>query len=115
MHECKFVCQSLFVCTKYRRCTAGVEYPWTNAEKTVMELGGRLNPEFIDSLAEEDLQLMIRYCGFYKAESRYVKKLTVWFKGYDFDANKAMQKPMPKVREKLLSLCVVVPRQLTIH
>ena len=54
---------------------------WSNVEKTVAEMGGRLTPVHIDSLTEEELQPLIRSCGFYRAKSSYVKALTVWFKG----------------------------------
>lgn len=77
---------------------------WNNVEKTVAELGERLSPKFMDSLSEEDLQPLIRSCGFYKAKSRYVKKLTAWFKGYDFEVVEVSQKPMLEVRDELLAL-----------
>ncbi len=77
---------------------------WGNVEKTTASLGDRLNPKFIDSLTEEELQPLIRSCGFYRAKSRYIKELTTWFKGYGYDVQRVQQKPLSDVRGELLAL-----------
>ena len=73
-------------------------------EKTVAEMGERLTPEYIDSLTEEELQPLIRSCGFYRAKARYVKALTAWFKGYGYEAESVREKSLHDVRQELLAL-----------
>ena len=77
---------------------------WSNVEKTVAEMDERLAPEYIDSLAEEELQPIIRSCGFYRAKARYVKALTSWFKGYGYAVETVQEKPLHEVRQELLAL-----------
>ncbi len=77
---------------------------WSNVEKTVAEMDERLAPEYIDSLTEEELQPLIRSCGFYRAKARYVKALTAWFKGYGYQVEQVQAKEMLEVRRDLLSL-----------
>ena len=55
---------------------------WSNVEKTVAEMGERLAPEYIEGLTEEELQPLIRSCGFFRAKARYIKGLTDWCRGY---------------------------------
>ena len=77
---------------------------WSNVEKTVAEMDERLAPEYIDSLTEEELQPLIRSCGFYHAKARYVKSLTGWFKGYGYAVETVQKKPLHDVRQELLAL-----------
>ena len=77
---------------------------WSNVEKTVAEMGERLTPEYIDSLTEEELQPLIRSCGFYRAKARYVKALTAWFKGYGYEVGRVREKSLHEVRQELLAL-----------
>ena len=66
---------------------------WRNVEKTVAEMDERLAPEYIDSLTEEELQPLIRSCGFYRAKARYVKAMTAWFKGYGYEVGRVRENP----------------------
>lgn len=77
---------------------------WSNVEKTVAEMGERLAPEYIDGLTEEELQPLIRSCGFYRAKARYIKSLTAWFKGYGYAVETVQEKPLHEVRQELLAL-----------
>jgi len=77
---------------------------WSNVEKAVTEMGVRLTPEYIDSLTEEELQPLIRSCGFYRAKARYVKALTAWFKGYGYEVESVREKSLHDVRQELLAL-----------
>ena len=77
---------------------------WSNVEKAVAEMGERLMPEYIDSLTEEELQPLIRSCGFYRAKARYVKALTAWFKGYGYEVGRVREKSLHDVRQELLAL-----------
>ena len=77
---------------------------WSNVEKTVAEMGEQLAPEYIDGLSEEELQPMIRSCGFYRSKAGYIKELTTWFRGYGFKAERAAAQSMPTLRKELISL-----------
>ena len=77
---------------------------WSNVEKTMAEMGERLEPEYIDGLTEDDLQPLIRSCGFYRDKARYVKSLTGWFKGYGYAVETVQKKPLHDVRQELLAL-----------
>lgn len=77
---------------------------WSNVEKAVAEMGERLMPKYIDSLTDEELQSLIRSCGFYRAKARYVKALTAWFKGYGYAVEMVQEKPLHEVRQELLAL-----------
>ena len=77
---------------------------WSNVEKTVAEMGERLVPEFVDGLSEEELQPLIRSCGFYRAKARYIKALTAWLKSYDYAVERVQEKVMLEVRAELLAL-----------
>lgn len=77
---------------------------WSNVDKIVTEMGNRLTPEHIDSLTEEDLQPLIRSCGFYRAKARYVKAMTAWFNGYSYEVGRVREKSLHDVRHELLAL-----------
>ena len=77
---------------------------WSNVEKTVAEMGEQLMPEYIDSLTEEELQPLIRSCGFYRAKARYIQALTKWFKGYGYAVDRVRAKNNTEVRQELLAL-----------
>lgn len=77
---------------------------WSNVEKTVAEMGEQLAPEYIGGLTEEELQPLIRSCGFYRAKARYVKSLTAWFKSYGYEVGTVQEKPLREVRQELLTL-----------
>ena len=77
---------------------------WSNVEKVVAEMGERLMPEYIDSLTDEELQPLIRSCGFYRAKARYVKALTAWFQAYSYEVGRVREKSLHDVRQELLAL-----------
>ena len=77
---------------------------WSNVEKTVAGMGERLASKYIDSLTEEELQPLIRSCGFYRAKARYVKGLTDWFKDYGYEVKRLQAKGLSKIRQELLAL-----------
>ena len=77
---------------------------WSNVEKAVAEMGERLMPKYIDSLTDEELQPLIRSCGFYRAKARYVKALTTWFQAYSYEVGRVREKSLHDVRQELLAL-----------
>lgn len=77
---------------------------WNNVEKTMASMGERLTTGYIDSITEEELQPLIRSCGFFRAKAKYIKGLTAWYKNYDYKTEHVSAKPLGEVREELLSL-----------
>ena len=77
---------------------------WSNVEKAVAEMGERLMPKYIDSLTDEELQPLIRSCGFYRAKARYVKALITWFQAYSYEVGRVREKSLHDVRQELLAL-----------
>lgn len=77
---------------------------WSNVEKAVAEMGERLMPKYIDSLTDEELQPLIRSCGFYCAKARYVKAVTAWFQAYSYEGGRVWEKSLHDVRQELLAL-----------
>lgn len=77
---------------------------WSNVEKAVAEMGERLMPKYIDSLTDEELQPLIRSCGFYRAKARYVKALTAWFQAYSYEVGRVREKSLHDVWQELLAL-----------
>ena len=57
-------------------------------------MGERLTLEYINSLTEDELQPLIRSCGFYRAKARYVKTLTTWFKGHSYEVGRVREKSL---------------------
>ena len=42
----------------------------------------QLTPEYIEDLTTEELEQIIRPCGFYKAKARTIQALTAWYRKY---------------------------------
>ena len=49
---------------------------WRNVEKAYGEAGGRLRPEYVLATSAEELEALIRPCGFQKAKARTIMALT---------------------------------------
>ena len=52
---------------------------WKNVEKTTAQMQEKLSPDFIASVPIDELEALIRSCGFYKAKARTIKTLTEWY------------------------------------
>ncbi len=77
---------------------------WSSVEKTCMLIGNNLTVEYVGSLLPEELEQLIRPCGFYKAKARTIQALIAWFRGYHFDRKRVQGIPMADVRKELLSI-----------
>ena len=75
---------------------------WRNVEKT--SSGIRMEAEYIASLPQEELEDLIRPCGFCKAKARTVGNLAGWFLSCDADAEKLKEKETGSIRKELLAL-----------
>lgn len=77
---------------------------WSNVEKVLANFGGRLSPKLVLDLSREELAEIIRPAGFFNQKAGYLKTLTEWYAGYDFDAPTAQKEPLEKLRAELLGL-----------
>lgn len=77
---------------------------WSSVEKTCAVIGGKLTPEYIESLLADELERLVSPCGFYKAKARTIQALTAWFRRYGFDTTKVQNIPMAVLRKELLSI-----------
>ena len=77
---------------------------WANVEKTCAAIGGRLKPEAIEGLSREELEGLIRPCGFCRAKARTIQALTAWFGKYGFDRQNAANAPTEELRGELLAI-----------
>jgi len=82
---------------------------WMNVEKAIRNFGEHLSPEFIASVSNEELALIIRPSGYYNQKAIKLKALTQWFETYSYDVNKAMQTDGDFLRRELLAVKGVGP------
>ena len=77
---------------------------WRNVEKATAIIGNMMTPEKLYHLDGEELESLIRPCGFQKAKARTIKGIIEWFRSYAYDAAEASRKPMADLRRELLSI-----------
>jgi len=77
---------------------------WKNVEKALANLQEQLSPQFILDTKLEDLAELIRPSGYHNQKAMKLKNLTIWFKSYDFEIEKAKQKDLVCLREELLNI-----------
>jgi endonuclease-3 related protein len=77
---------------------------WSNVEKALQNIGGRLSPEFIDGLENDQLAGLIRSSGYHNQKAIKLKALTQWFKTYDYDIEKARLRDGEALRLELLNV-----------
>ena len=77
---------------------------WQQVEKLTNDLDAALTPVFISGLTQEQLENLIRPCGFPKGKAGTIRRLTEWFLLYDCDADLISQKDKDVLRDELLSV-----------
>ena len=77
---------------------------WGNVEKTCAATGGRIKPEVIGELSTEELEALIRPCGFCRGKARAIRALTAWFGKYGFERQNAAGVSTEELREELLAI-----------
>jgi endonuclease-3 related protein len=83
---------------------------WTNVEKAIANFGeDGPAPEFVASARMPKLTEIIRPAGFFNQKAGYLKSVTKWFAGYDYDVLKVKREPLEKLRWELLSTKGVGP------
>ncbi|MCL2397027.1 MAG: endonuclease [Defluviitaleaceae bacterium] len=82
---------------------------WGNVEKAIANFGGRLSPQFVLAADMAELTNIVRPAGFFNQKAAYLKGVTAWFGGYDFDAEKAAKLPIEILRTQLLDIKGIGP------
>lgn len=77
---------------------------WSNVEKAIANFGGNHTPEIVQNVDIADLTDIIRPAGFFNQKAVYLKAVTEWFAGYDFNVSTVQKKPLEKLRSELLSV-----------
>jgi len=77
---------------------------WSNVEKAIANFGDNLSPQFVLDANIAKLIDIIRPAGFFNQKAAYLKTVTEWFAGYDFDVPTIRREPLEKLRPELLSV-----------
>ena len=83
---------------------------WSNVEKAIANfargLSGsdNLTPEFVLNADMAELTDIIRHAGFFNQKAVYLKTVTEWFAGYNFDVPTVQRETLEKLRPELLSV-----------
>lgn len=77
---------------------------WSSVERVLQNFEGNLSPEYVESLTFDDLCTLIRPCGFYTAKASCLKRLTEWYKGYEYSVAKVQSNPLKQIRKELLAI-----------
>jgi len=62
---------------------------WSSVEKAIANFGGRLSPEFVNSISDPELTEIIRPSGFFNQKAARIRSLTHWLSKYDYAPEKA--------------------------
>ena len=77
---------------------------WGNVEKAIANFSGNLTPEFVLNADTTELSDIIRPAGFFNQKAAYLKAVTEWFAGYNFDVPTVQRETLKKLRPELLSV-----------
>lgn len=77
---------------------------WRNVEKATAIIGNMMTPVKLYHLDGEELESLIRPCGFQKAKARTIKGIIEWFRTYAYDAAEAARNTVADLRRELLSI-----------
>lgn len=77
---------------------------WSNVEKAIANFGNDLTSEFVQNIDMSGLTEIIRPAGFFNQKAVYLKTVTEWYAGYEFDVPTVQKEPLEKLRVELLSV-----------
>jgi endonuclease-3 related protein len=80
---------------------------WTNVEKAILNLknAGKLSPDAIRRLPEQELAGLIYSCGYYNTKARKLKAFVKWFgEKYDDSLEKLFNNNIETIRRELLDV-----------
>jgi len=76
---------------------------WSNVEKAIANFGEKLTPKAVAGADLAELADIIRPAGFFNQKAIYLKSMTEWYAGYNFDVPAVQREPFEKLRTELLS------------
>ncbi len=85
---------------------------WKNVEKVLKNLknANLIDPKKLYNLPVNDLENMIRPCGFYKVKAKRLRNfLKYFFENFYGDVNKLFNRPLEELRKDLLSVNGIGP------
>jgi len=68
----------------YEMCVGAIltqNTSWSSVEKAMARFDGRLSPEFIRSVSDDELTQIIRPSGFFNQKAARIRALTAWLEG----------------------------------
>lgn len=77
---------------------------WSSVVKALDGFEGRLSPEYIDSLSDEELAAIIRPAGYFNVKTERLRAITAWFARYGYSPNGAAEVPTRELRAELLAV-----------
>lgn len=77
---------------------------WSNVEKAIANFGDNLTPRYIETASQQELIDIIRPSGFFNQKSLRIKRLTDWYRKYNYDIMLAKQQDGGRLREQLLDI-----------
>ncbi|MGL5435484.1 MAG: endonuclease III domain-containing protein [Lachnospiraceae bacterium] len=77
---------------------------WGNVEKVLKNFNGKLSPQYVEALPLDELCSLIRPSGFYHAKANSLKKITAWYKQYEYSVQNVQSYPVEKIRKELLAV-----------
>jgi len=77
---------------------------WSSVEKAIANFGGRLSPEFVNSISDPELTEIIRPSGFFNQKAARIRSLTHWLSKYDYAPEKAAHVSTEELRDQLLGI-----------
>lgn len=82
---------------------------WSSVENVTVSLGGTLSPQAVLRLKPEQLEALIRPCGFCLRKADTIRRVTQWYGTYDFDAWKVIARGQTELRKELLAIKGIGP------
>lgn len=77
---------------------------WASVKKATDGMTVKLTPEYVLKLKIEELENIIRPCGFCKAKAATIRRLTEWYGKYEYQAEKAKALELKELKKELLAI-----------
>ncbi|MCL2018678.1 MAG: endonuclease [Oscillospiraceae bacterium] len=77
---------------------------WHNVEKAISNFKNNLTPQIVSSMNMTELAEIIRPAGFFNQKAVYLKEITKWYAGYNFDAAAVRRDSPEELRAGLLKV-----------
>ena len=82
---------------------------WNSVIKAEKLFKGLLSPKWIENIDDNVFADLIISCRYSRVKTQTIKKLTVWYKQYDYNYKKVIKKTTDEIREELLNIKGIGP------